>query len=55
MANKATSEKNKPARKKLRDNEYYNPKSKRYEYHYRDILGWHWHSVNRFRIPDTSV
>ena len=42
MANKATSEKNKPARKKLRDNEYYNPKSKRYEYHYRESarIGW---------------
>lgn len=38
MANKSISEKNKPARKKLRDNEYYNPKTKRYEYHYKDIL-----------------
>ena len=27
MANKTTSEKNKPARKKLRPNEYYNPKT----------------------------
>lgn len=39
MANKTTSEKNKPARKKLRPNEYYNPKTKRYEYHYKDCLG----------------
>lgn len=39
MANKSTSEKNKPTRKKLRDNEYYNPKSKRYEYHYKDVCG----------------
>ena len=37
MANKTT--KNKPARKKLRPNEYYNPKTKRYEYHYKDCLG----------------
>lgn len=39
MANKATSEKNKPARKTLRSNEYYNPKTKRYEYHYKDCFG----------------
>ena len=37
MANKTT--KNKPARKTLRPNEYYNPKTKRYEYHYKDCLG----------------
>ena len=37
MANKTT--KNKPARKTLRANEYYNPKTKRYEYHYKDCLG----------------
>lgn len=36
MANKTTNTKNKPARKTLRDNEYYNPKTKRYEYHYID-------------------
>ena len=30
MANKTTSEKNKPARKTLRPNEYYNPKTKRH-------------------------
>lgn len=39
MANKVTSEKNKPARKSLRANEYYNPKTRRYEYHYKDVLG----------------
>jgi site-specific recombinase XerD len=39
MANKIASEKNKPSRKTLRDNEYYNPKSKRYEYRYKDSLG----------------
>ena len=37
MANKA--QKNKPARKTLKPNEYYNPKTKRYEYHYKDALG----------------
>lgn len=39
MANKTTSEKNKPTRKTLRPNEYYNPKTKRYEYHYKDFFG----------------
>lgn len=39
MANKTTSEKNKPTRKTLRPNEYYNPKTKRYEYHYKDCFG----------------
>ena len=39
MANKTTNTKNKPARKTLRDNEYYNPKTKRYEYHYKDYFG----------------
>ena len=39
MANKTTNTKNKPARKTLRENEYYNPKTKRYEYHYKDALG----------------
>ena len=39
MANKTTSTKNKPARKTLRPNEYYNPKTKRYEYHYKDSFG----------------
>lgn len=39
MANKKASEKNKPSRKTLRDNEFYNPKTKRYEYRYKDIYG----------------
>lgn len=39
MANKKTTEKNKPARKTLQANEYYNPKTKRYEYRYKDIFG----------------
>lgn len=39
MANKKTTNKNKPARKTLRPNEYYNPKTKRYEYRYKDALG----------------
>jgi len=39
MANKTSLEKNKPARKTLRPNEYYNPKTKRYEYHYKDSFG----------------
>ena len=39
MANKTTNMKNKPARKTLRPNEYYNPKTKRYEYHYKDYFG----------------
>ena len=39
MANKKTTNKNKPARKTLRMNEYYNPKTKRYEYRYKDALG----------------
>ena len=38
MANKTTNMKNKPARKTLRPNEYYNPKTKRYEYHYKDCF-----------------
>jgi len=39
MANKTSLAKNKPARKTLRANEYYNPKTKRYEYHYKDSFG----------------
>lgn len=39
MANKAIATKNKPARKALRPNEFYNPKTKRYEYHYKDFRG----------------
>lgn len=39
MANKIACNKNKPSRKTLRENEYYNPKTKRYEYHYKDCFG----------------
>lgn len=39
MANKTSSDKNKPARKKLRENEFFNPKTKRYEYRYKDVFG----------------
>ena len=39
MANKTSNDKNKPARKKLRENEYFNPKTKRYEYRYKDVFG----------------
>lgn len=39
MANKLASEKNKPSRKTLHENEYFNPKTKRYEYRYKDALG----------------
>lgn len=39
MANKIATEKHKPSRKTLKQNEYYNPKTKRYEYHYTDCLG----------------
>lgn len=39
MANKATNEKNQPKRRKLRQGEFYNPKTKRYEYRYKDTLG----------------
>lgn len=39
MANKASCNKNKPARKTLRSNEFFNPKTKRYEYRYKDAFG----------------
>lgn len=39
MANKRTIEKNKPTRKTLRENEFYNPQTRRYEYRYKDTLG----------------
>ena len=38
IANKTVSEKNKPTRKTLRADEYYNPKMKRYEHHYKDAF-----------------
>ena len=39
MANKTANTKHKPVRRALRANEYYNPKTKRYEYHYIDAYG----------------
>lgn len=39
MANKTANDKNKPSRKTLRANEFYNPKTKRYEYRYKDTFG----------------
>lgn len=39
MANKTATDKNQPSRKKLRDNEYFNPKTRRYEYRYKDKNG----------------
>lgn len=39
MANKTANEKNRPARKKLRDSEFFNPTTKRYEYRYKDAFG----------------
>lgn len=38
MANKTAKTKHKPVRRALRANEYYNPKTKRYEYHYKDVI-----------------
>lgn len=53
MANKIVSEKNKPARKKLRDNEYYNPKTKRYEYHYTDCVEKK-RVISSYRLEETD-
>ena len=39
MANKKANDKNKPSRKTLRANEFYNPKTKRYEYRHKDSFG----------------
>lgn len=39
MANKTANDKNKPSRKTLRTNEFYNPNTKRYEYRYKDVFG----------------
>jgi hypothetical protein len=36
VGKKQASNKNKPARKTLKENEFYNPKMKRYEFHYAD-------------------
>lgn len=51
MANKTI--KNKPARKTLRDGEYYNPKTKRYEYHYKDALGKE-RVISSYRLESTD-
>lgn len=53
MANKASSDKNKPVRKTLRENEYYNPKTKRYEYRYKDGLGKN-RVVSSYRLEPTD-
>ena len=53
MANKTISEKNKPTRRKLRANEYYNPKLKRYEYHYKDNLG-KYRVISSYRLEATD-
>ncbi|MBR5596659.1 MAG: tyrosine-type recombinase/integrase [Lachnospiraceae bacterium] len=53
MANKSTAEKNKPARKALRTNEYYNPKTKRYEYHYKDCFGKE-RVISSYRLEKTD-
>lgn len=53
MANKTTSDKNKPSRKKLRENEFYNPKTKRYEYRYKDVFGKS-RVVSSYRLEPTD-
>lgn len=53
MANKTIKDKNKPARKTLRQNEYYNPKTKRYEYRYKDSLGKN-RVISSYRLEPTD-
>lgn len=53
MANKAANDKNKPSRKTLRANEFYNPKTKRYEYRYKDTLGKN-RVVSSYRLEPTD-
>lgn len=53
MANKTSSNKNKPARKKLRENEFFNPKTKRYEYRYKDVFGKN-RVVSSYRLESTD-
>lgn len=53
MANKTAKEKNKPVRKTLRENEYYNPKTKRYEYRYKDGFGKS-RVVSSYRLEPTD-
>lgn len=53
MANKTANDKNKPSRKTLRTNEFYNPKTKRYEYRYKDIFGKN-RVVSSYRLEPTD-
>ena len=53
MANKTTSAKNKPTRKTLHPGEFYNPKTKRYEYHYKDNLGKE-RVISSYRLEKTD-
>lgn len=53
MANKKTIDKNKPTRKTLRENEYYNPKTRRYEYRYKDSFGRN-RVISSYRLDSTD-
>lgn len=53
MANKTANNKNKPSRKRLRANEFYNPKTKRYEYRYKDVFGKN-RVVSSYRLEPTD-
>lgn len=53
IANKIASEKNKPTRKTLRADEYYNPKMKRYEHHYKDAFEKE-RVINSYRLEPTD-
>ena len=53
MANRTVNEKSRPARKKLRNNEFFNPKTKRYEYRYKDVFGKN-RVVSSYRLESTD-
>lgn len=53
MANRKMVDKNKPTRKTLHTNEYYNPKTKRYEYRYKDVLGRS-RVISSYRLESTD-
>lgn len=53
MANKSMKQKNKPTRKTLRANEFYNPNTKRYEYRYVDVFGKK-RVVSSYRLDPTD-
>lgn len=53
MANRTVNDKSRPARKKLRNNEFFNPKTKRYEYRYKDIFGKN-RLVSSYRLESTD-